>query len=731
MNMFLYPKKVLLCLVAAMLVTFAFFVINENFYDVREKPDRVTITVESSGKHIAFRGAQVDGNWYNPSELAASSAGWLYDEEQGKYTAVGKQPLIINLPVGTQRALTFDAGPKEGIVTVRIADEELTFDLWDVNEIELGLPYDLPDNHLSEYRRYFYSCLMFFITFTAFLFMYSTRSKKQSANTVMEQEPRSCRDKRRRSVYAVAVVFLQCMILAGWAHQKEVYFIDELYTYKSIANLYQEDVPTVNWYSGTIPDNTYVSFDDFMDYLTVGEGDSILEQPFSMILKSIVTDNTFHVLMNLLFTFSQGRFLKWIPTLINILAFCMIQYLFYKIVMRLYDDYQIAVLLMGVYGVTFAAVETVLYIRHYAFYVLFTMLYALWLLKLTEKNSVRIREVLLSMVFVWFGFQSCEYMLVYAGLLSVGFLGFCIYKKQWGKGKIFTGCYLFGAAVFVIYNYKMVKSSLQGQAAGDQVYTAVSKMTDGNFERIWRETEKYMELLWEYAGGHVVFLISLTVLAAALIKYGKAVYVMKKRVLFFLLLTCCIGYTICMGWVAPWIAWRYVSNIYPIFLIVLGVFLACLCCHKTVRYLALLACIWIGLGRLYTDGLSMVILNHGIAEYMVQEVREYIGEEDIVYMQTSTDVHSLFYYALMWPSGAKVYATSPEAFKTNRKKAEKILCNNTVKVWVDTENRWEEEVLHLMKQCGYRTFDCVYVYEGGNTVEQFAIYQCSKTEDVD
>lgn len=111
-------------------------------YLLEKHTDMVLITAQSGS--VTFRGAAVDGRWYSPTDMLVNSANWLYDDEQVTFTAVDGQSLEIALPGGNERTLTFNAGPNEGVALIDINGEQLEFNLWNENFVELGLPYEMP-----------------------------------------------------------------------------------------------------------------------------------------------------------------------------------------------------------------------------------------------------------------------------------------------------------------------------------------------------------------------------------------------------------------------------------------------------------------------------------------------------------------------------------------------------------------------------------------------------------
>lgn len=531
--------------------------------------------------------------------------------------------------------------------------------------------------------------------------------------------------KRKWVLFCMLIVLLQCLNILYWTKQKKTYFVDELYTYKSVANLYSREEPVIHWYAGET-ENAYGTHDDFMDYITAGEGESILEQSPDKVIRSVLTDNTYEVLMSILLFWFQGIFTKRVSAGLNIVIFCFVQYVFYKIVMQVFNERRIAALLMGIYGISFGAVETAIYIRHYILYLLLSLLYTLCILKMIEKDSIRKREVFVTLLLLWFGYLNCEYMLIHAGLFAVMFLAVCIFDKNWIKLKNFLGCYGIGALVFFGMKFDWFRSAAEGTGDGQLVW-AIDKIVNIDAERIGQSVGDYFRLLWEYTGSTSIFWVSVSILVTALIIKGRVVYSLKKRRLYIVLLAGCLGYTVCVGWVAPWLAWRYIANVYPLFLIIFSVFLIAPDCRNITKYAAVMLCLAAGFGNICMNGPSMDVLNSGVSPALIHRVQEAVGDRDIIYMETGDRV-SLFYFGFMWPSGTDVFITSPATFRSNRFRAVRTLSQDTVTVWVDAEDRWENEVRKLMEDCGYQDFVCMYSFKGGNTVAPFVIYQCSREQ---
>lgn len=64
-------------------------------------------------------------------------------EEQDTYTSIDATPLIVKIPQGKQRTITFNVGPEEGEVCVKVGEETLSFNLKQSEVVETGLPFAL------------------------------------------------------------------------------------------------------------------------------------------------------------------------------------------------------------------------------------------------------------------------------------------------------------------------------------------------------------------------------------------------------------------------------------------------------------------------------------------------------------------------------------------------------------------------------------------------------------
>lgn len=117
--------------------------------------DIITLYSQDLSKSVVYRGASVDGKWYNPWENIKSVGNWASsDDGSAIYTATDETGFQFTLPKAEQRTLTFNVGPNEGSVKVEIGSETLIFDLTDENDVENGVAFELPLSVGTDYTNY-------------------------------------------------------------------------------------------------------------------------------------------------------------------------------------------------------------------------------------------------------------------------------------------------------------------------------------------------------------------------------------------------------------------------------------------------------------------------------------------------------------------------------------------------------------------------------------------------
>lgn len=136
-------RIVLLALMAVVLSVSLYYL----FSFILKSTDEATyilISEQADNGPITFRGAMVDGRWYNPFDICVSCDGWEFDAVQNTYTSTDNRAFRLELPFGRDRILVFNTGSEEGTAVVEFDRERLIFDLYNEYYSETGTGFQVP-----------------------------------------------------------------------------------------------------------------------------------------------------------------------------------------------------------------------------------------------------------------------------------------------------------------------------------------------------------------------------------------------------------------------------------------------------------------------------------------------------------------------------------------------------------------------------------------------------------
>ena len=143
-------KAITACLIASLFFGAMMGTIIQKIAPQRSPEMFVTITAKPDTGSVTFRGASVDGTWYSPTDILISNDGWVEDTAQLTYTATSPGPIVIELPDGQKRELTFNVGPNEGTAIVSCGDQTQQYVLRQDTALDLGYGYEIPTVKTSE-----------------------------------------------------------------------------------------------------------------------------------------------------------------------------------------------------------------------------------------------------------------------------------------------------------------------------------------------------------------------------------------------------------------------------------------------------------------------------------------------------------------------------------------------------------------------------------------------------
>lgn len=137
-------RKKGICISLAILYTvlLLFFAANDHW---NGKNSQIIVTPYPESGSVTFRGAMVDGSWYDPQNIIENfSEEWMFHEEDNTLTLEDGQQYYIRLSNGMERRLVFNIGPEEGRVNVCVGGKALDWNLYRAETNDEGEPFLLP-----------------------------------------------------------------------------------------------------------------------------------------------------------------------------------------------------------------------------------------------------------------------------------------------------------------------------------------------------------------------------------------------------------------------------------------------------------------------------------------------------------------------------------------------------------------------------------------------------------
>ena len=245
----------------------------------------------------------------------------------------------------------------------------------------------------------------------------------------------------RRHLPFCAVLVLSLAVGVYFCCMKEGYFLDEIYSY-GLANSYF--APFLRDVFGGDLTGRVVSSQDLFDYVAVTGGQDAFS--FASVYYNQTQDvhpPLFYWLMNVVSSFAPGTFSKWTGLGLNLVFFLVTLVLLYKLALDLLSDEISAAFTVGVYATSGMALSNLLMVRMYALLALFTVAFALLVLKAWRGGRWPVYAGLFAVAYL--GLMTQYFFLFYAFFASVFFVvGSLVGRKELGRTLAYCGCVVGG-----------------------------------------------------------------------------------------------------------------------------------------------------------------------------------------------------------------------------------------------------------------------------------------------
>ena len=222
---------------------------------------------------------------------------------------------------------------------------------------------------------------------------------------------------------ALLAVLAVCLF---FAQRKNGMFIDEIYTY-GLSNSHY--APFLKDAAGGELEGAVLSRQDLLDYVTVGPGEI---GDFGSVYYNQVNDvhpPLYYWLFHLASCLSPGVFSKWTGLILDLILYLLTLFALYRLVLRLFGSPWNAAAAVLLYGLSGLGLSTMLMIRMYVLMTLLTVLLALWIARLMEKERW-IWYPLIGLT-VFLGLLTQYYFVFYAFFVCAAFVFWAAAKRRW------------------------------------------------------------------------------------------------------------------------------------------------------------------------------------------------------------------------------------------------------------------------------------------------------------
>lgn len=265
------------------------------------------------------------------------------------------------------------------------------------------------------------------------------------------------------------LIFLQLVrIVYVFVFEKEGWHSDEVWGY-GLANshcgpyIYADVDPLTDKY-----ENEWIDGSVFKNYITVQEGERFSYDAVIYNLKNDCHPPFYFIILHTVCSFFPEKFSFWYGFSINIVCFIITQLFLFMLSKRMTKSSFWGLAAVAFYGFSVGALDTFVFVRHYAMLVMFTVIsmYLHTVLFSAEDKRQFKRTVAALFAVTLAGCLTHYYFVVLAFGISVCFCLRYMYKKQWGRFAAYSVAMLLAVFIFSLMSNGMSYISSPAQGAG-------------------------------------------------------------------------------------------------------------------------------------------------------------------------------------------------------------------------------------------------------------------------
>ena len=388
-----------------------------------------------------------------------------------------------------------------------------------------------------------------------------------------------------RNFLFLFIVAVQIAVCIHYAKYKTNLFIDEIWTYNLANNYYNPFVGSAAEYM-----NRWIDSKFWLQVLSVQPGEEFCYGSVFYNQAQDVHPPLYYMVIHTICSFFPQQFSIWFGIIPNIVFFVGTQFVLLKISDKLFDSKWIALLTTVIYGFSWGAINSVLFIRMYMMLTFFGVL-SFWVHLLlfeyyNQYKKLKINYLAAIFIITICGFLTQYYYLIFAFFLS-GIFGLWLLKDK--EIKLFTkyAVTVSGGIIASIMIFPAFLDQMFDSYRGKEAIRNLSQMD------LWNRLKALLKIVNTDVFGNLLGLILLLFALYCVVKFIKSIvsvsrdelnnkYILNIRfnnlfkiqnnyiikctandlvILGIVLFVSCIFFLIVK--IAPFIANRYIYMIYP------------------------------------------------------------------------------------------------------------------------------------------------------------------------
>jgi len=288
----------------------------------------------------------------------------------------------------------------------------------------------------------------------------------------------------------------------------------------------------------------------------------------------------YYILLHTAYSFAPDVFSIWPGIILNILLYIGTIIILFLLGKMLITNKYLALLPSFIWGVSSAAIDTVVLLRMYSLFTFFCVLFTYVVIKTITKDPPRFVDWAILVIVSVMGFLSHPYFPIYAFFTSV-FVGVYLLVIKRIKDALKFSASMLCTLVLYDLSLRLQGSSLLMFFAGYRQTEAIENLVNRNFifsERVTQYSEILSRSVFANIAMSVVIVVAVLIIAVLFLTRDKKnkiqETIMKNENLFWIILCLvCTFYFLLILRIAPFITFRYISNITPLVMLLFIVLL--------------------------------------------------------------------------------------------------------------------------------------------------------------